>query len=170
MARTAIQLYTLRGIDQPLPDVLRAVGETSFDAVEFAHQVGVADLKAVGEALEGTDLEVAAAHVGLDRLESEHEGTTAFYAELGCTDLVVPWLDPSNFETEEAVGAVAERLNRTAALDERGFRLHYHNHDREFVDRGDHTAMDELLDRFRDRSRLGERRRRGPDRSVRSVR
>ncbi|KYH25425.1 inosose dehydratase [Halalkalicoccus paucihalophilus] len=151
MARTAIQLYTLRGIDQPLPDVLRAVGETSFDAVEFAHRVGDADLKAVVEALEETDLEVAAAHVGLDRLESEHEETTAFYAELGCTDLVVPWLDPSNFESEEAVGAVAERLNQTAAaLDGRGFCLHYHNHDQEFVDCGDRTAVDELLERTDD--------------------
>ncbi|MCL7418791.1 MAG: sugar phosphate isomerase/epimerase [Halalkalicoccus sp.] len=151
MARTAIQLYTLRGIDEPLPDVLRAVGETPFDAVEFAHRVGDADTEAVVEALEETGLAVAAAHVGLDRLESEFEEATAFYAELGCTDLVVPWLDPSAFEDEKAVGAVAERLNETAAaLDERGFRLQYHNHDQEFVDCGDHTAMDELLERTDD--------------------
>ncbi|MDL5360768.1 sugar phosphate isomerase/epimerase [Halalkalicoccus sp. NIPERK01] len=151
MGRTAIQLYTLRGIDEPLPALLESVAETTFDGVEFAHRVADANREAVVEALGDTGLAVAAAHVGLETLETDYEGTTALYEELGCTDLVVPWLDPSHFESEAAIAEVAERLNAVAQrLAEDGFSLHYHNHDQEFVDRGEHAAMDELLARTDD--------------------
>lgn len=151
MVRTAVQLYTLRGIDESLPDLLESVAETPLDGVEFAHRIADADTGAVVETLAETDLAIAAAHVGLDRLESEYEETTALYGELDCPDLVVPWLAPSNFASEDAVTEVAQRLNGVAeALSEDGFHLHYHNHDQEFVDCGEHTAMDELLARTDD--------------------
>ncbi|MFC6906483.1 sugar phosphate isomerase/epimerase [Halalkalicoccus tibetensis] len=148
MARTAVQLYTLRGIDDPLPAVLESVAETSLDGVEFAHRVAGADTNEVLATLEGTGLEVAAAHVGLDALEDDYGETTALYDELGAEDLVVPWLDPPHFESEAAVAEIAERLNDVAGrLADDGFTLHYHNHDQEFVDCGGHSAMDELLER-----------------------
>lgn len=148
MGRTAIQLYTLRGIDEPLPALLESVAETPLDGVEFAHRVADANRVAVVETLGDTGLAVAAAHVGLEALETDYEGTTALYEELGCTDLVVPWLDPSHFESEAAIARVATRLDEMAAsLAGDGFSLHYHNHDQEFVHRGEHTAMDELLAR-----------------------
>lgn len=148
MARTAVQLYTLRGIDEPLPAVLESVAETSFDGVEFAHRVADSDTQAVLSTLEETGLEVAAAHVGLDALEDDYGETTALYDELGAEELVVPWLDPEHFESEESVTEVAERLNGVAdPLAEDGFSLHYHNHDQEFVDCGGHSAMEELLER-----------------------
>ncbi len=151
MARTAVQLYTLRAIDEPLSTVLESVAETSFDGVEFAHRVADADTERIVETLEETGLAVAAAHVGLDRLEADYEEETALYDRLGCTDLVVPWLDPSHFESEEGIASVAERLDSVArSLSEDDFTLHYHNHDQEFVDCGEHTAMDELLARTDD--------------------
>jgi sugar phosphate isomerase/epimerase len=147
MARTAIQLYTLREIDEPLPAVLREIAETPLEGIEFAHRVADADTKAVVETLEETGLEVAAAHVDLDALETDYENTIARYGELGCRDLVVPWLDPPHFESEETVAKAAGRLNEVAArLSEDGFSLHYHNHDQEFINYGERTAMDELLE------------------------
>lgn len=146
MVQTAIQLYSLRKIDEPLSAVLESVAETSFDGIEFAHRITDADIEEVVATLEKTGLSIAAAHVDLDALESDYEQTTALYEKLGCTDLVIPWLDYPNFESEEAIGAVADRLNEVAdSLSEDGFTLHYHNHDQEFVDCGKHTAMDELL-------------------------
>ena len=35
MVRTAIQLYTLRNVNEPVPEVVARVGETSFDGVEL---------------------------------------------------------------------------------------------------------------------------------------
>ena len=146
MVRTAIQLYSLRSIDEPLPAVLDLVGETSFDGVEFAHRVRDADTEAVLDALDRNDLAPAAAHVGLDALEDHYGETTTLYDRLGCDALVVPWLDPEHFESEAAVADAAGRLAAVASdLADDGFDLQYHNHDQEFVPLGDGTAMDELL-------------------------
>ncbi|MEY7850610.1 sugar phosphate isomerase/epimerase family protein [Natrarchaeobius sp. A-rgal3] len=150
MVQTAIQLYSLRDIDASLPDVLDLVGETAFDGVEFAHRVRSddVDIDAVLAALERNDLESAAAHVGLEALEGEYEAMTELYDTLGCETLVVPWLDPEHFASKEAVADAAKRLEAVGAdLAEDGFDLHYHNHDQEFVDLGEGTAMDELLAR-----------------------
>ena len=146
MVRTAIQLYSLRSIDEPLPAVLDLIGETSLDGVEFAHRVRNADTDAVLDALDRNDLAPAAAHVGLDALEDDYEGATALYDRLGCDTLVVPWLDPEHFESAETVADAASRLGAVANdLADDGFDLQYHNHDQEFVPLGDGTAMDELL-------------------------
>ena len=150
MVQTAVQLYSLRAIDEPLPDVLDLVGETPLDGVEFAHRVRgtETDVEAVVDALERNDLESAAAHVGLEDLEENYDEMTALYERLDCDTLVVPWLDPEHFESEEAVAAAAERLEAVANdLADDGFDLQYHNHDQEFVPLGDGTAMDELLAR-----------------------
>ncbi|WP_440767032.1 sugar phosphate isomerase/epimerase family protein [Natronorubrum sp. DTA7] len=151
MVQTAIQLYTLRDIDSPLPDVLDLVGETSFDGVEFAHRVGSddTDIGAVRDALERNDLAPAAAHVGLEAFEERYEETVELYERLDCETLVIPWLEPEQFDSRETVADVATRLRTVADdLDDDGFSLHYHNHDQEFAPVGDHTGMDELLARI----------------------
>ncbi len=152
MVETAIQLYSLRELDRPLPEILDLVGETSFDGVEFAHRVKTSDLDDVRDALERNDLSPAAAHVGLDALEEDYPATTERYESLGVETLIVPWLDPEHFESEDAVADAASRLNDVAHdLDDDGFELQYHNHDQEFVPLGDATAMDELLAATTDR-------------------
>lgn len=149
MVRTAIQLYTLRHIDAPLPDVLDMVGDTSFDGVEFAHRVGneETDIDAVRDALDRNDLVPAAAHVGLDALEERYDETVELYDRLGCDTLIIPWLDPEVFESAKLISDVATRIGAVRDdLAGDGFRLQYHNHDQEFVPVGDRTGMDELLD------------------------
>lgn len=150
MVRTAVQLYSLRDIDAPLPEVLDLVGETSVDGVEFATRIRDegTDLEAVIDALERNDLEVAAAHVGLEALEDDYEAVTELYDRLGCETLVVPWLEPEQFESEERVSDAAERLAAVAErLEADGFDLQYHNHDQEFVSYGSKMGLDVLLTR-----------------------
>ncbi|RKD98220.1 sugar phosphate isomerase/epimerase family protein [Halopiger aswanensis] len=150
MVRTAVQLYSLRDIDAPLPEVLDLVGETSFDGVEFATRIrdDETDLEAVIDALERNDLAVAAAHVGLDDLENDYEAVTELYDRLGCRTLVVPWLEPEQFASEASIADAAERLAAVADdLAADGFDLQYHNHDQEFVSLGTKTGLDELLGR-----------------------
>lgn len=147
MSQTAIQLYTLRKIDDPLPTVLEAVATTSFDGVEFAHRVRDADIKTVATTLERTGLSTASVHVGLEDLEESLEETVSRCDRLDCDTLVVPYLDETHFESTEAIESTAERLSAMAtAVADRGFKLHYHNHDHEFVDCGDLTAIELLLD------------------------
>ncbi len=146
MSTTAIQLYTLREIDEPLPSLLDRVGETSFDGVEFAHRFADADTARVGAALERNGLDAVSAHVDIDRLETDPEGTVAAYAEIGCDTLVVPWLDPDQFADADSVATTAERLTRLADLvADAGGSLHYHNHDHELVSIGDRTGLEALI-------------------------
>ncbi|SDK53945.1 sugar phosphate isomerase/epimerase family protein [Natronorubrum texcoconense] len=147
MPQTAIQLYTLRDLEEPLSEVLKDVAATPFDGVEFTHRVRDADVEAIATVLEGTGLTVASAHVGLENLEESLEETLAIYERLGCDTLVVPYLDETHFESAEAVQSTARRLSAMAeTVADRGFELHYHNHDHEFVDCGDSTAMEVLLE------------------------
>lgn len=159
MVDCAVQLYALRDLDASVPDLLELVAGAGFDGVEFAYRVRDESPETVREALDRTGLDAAAAHVSVDALEDDYPATIDFYDRLGVDRLVVPWLDPSRFETTAAVDAVATRLSDlAAALDRDGFRLAYHTHDHEFVALGGgtdpgagETALDALLARTDDR-------------------
>lgn len=134
MVDVALQLYTLRGLDASVPELLDIAGDVGFDGVEFAYRVRDAPLPEVRDALDRNDLAVAAAHVSVAELEDAYAETTAFYEALGAETLVVPWLDPEHFESRATVEAVAERLDALAAdLESDGFRAAYHTHDHELV-------------------------------------
>jgi len=93
MTRPAIQLYTLRDVDRPFTEVLELVADAGFEGVEFAYRVTEADPAAVVETLDVTGLDVAGAHVGLDRLEESFDETVDRYEELGVENVIVPWID-----------------------------------------------------------------------------
>lgn len=151
MTDVAIQLYTLRDVDELLPDLLDRVGETAFDGVEFAHRFAGADPEAVASALDRTDLDAESAHVGVDQLENDLDDTLDAYAHVDCDTFVVPWLDSEDFAGADAVGDAADRLTELAErVDDRGGSLHYHNHDHELVAIGDRTAFHEFADRSGD--------------------
>ncbi|WP_132059607.1 sugar phosphate isomerase/epimerase family protein [Halorussus amylolyticus] len=144
--RPAIQLYTLRELDVPLVDLLARVGETAFEAVEFAG-LGDADPAEVRGAMDDAGLDAAAAHVGIEALEADLDSVVEAYRALDCDRIVVPWLDESHFTSTESVTQVARRLAELdARLDKRGVHLAYHNHDQEFAEVGDATAFERLAD------------------------
>ena len=147
MARPAVQLYTLRAVETPLPDLLARIDDAGFEGVEYANRITEADIDSVVSALDETGLESAAAHVGINRLEDDIEEVIGFYRSLGCEHLVVPWLDPEAFATTEAVETTANRLQSVAeAVDDCGVDFSYHNHDHEFVTVDGETAFDRLAD------------------------
>lgn len=150
MARSAIQLYTLRSVDEPLESILREIGDAGYEGVEFARRVHDADLDAVTAALDETGLETASAHVGLDAIEDHLDETIEFYRALDCDRFVVPWLDADQFESDEAVRKTANRLTEAAeTLADHGIDLCYHNHDHEYEPVGDTPAL-ELLAEYSD--------------------
>jgi sugar phosphate isomerase/epimerase len=136
--RTAIQLYSLRTVEEPLPALIEAV--EGYDGVEFAYRLPDADREAVAAALDRAGVTAAGAHVPIEQLDDLDP-----YRALGCDTLVVPYLDESHFESREAVERTATRLTDAAErLVDRGFAFGYHDHTHEFVPLEDGTAYGAL--------------------------
>lgn len=147
MTRTAINLYTVRDLDDPVLDILDQIADAGYDGVQFAG-FGDASVTEVLEKLEETGLTpVGGAHVGLEDLHQHLEKTQATYQErFGCDSAVLSYLDESYFADADTVDETVSMVSRLAeTVDDRGWRLHYHNHDQEFVDLGDETGLDRLL-------------------------
>jgi sugar phosphate isomerase/epimerase len=145
MSRHALQLYSIRAIEEPLPALLDRVAAAGYDGVEFANRVHDAAPGAVAEALDDTGLTPVSAHVSLDALERAPEAHLALYDRLGCRDLVIPHLSASWLRSESRIDQVATRLRTLARrLDSRGFRLHYHTQPQDFRP----LCPDDLLDRL----------------------
>jgi sugar phosphate isomerase/epimerase len=143
----AINLYTVRDLDEPLSDVLRRVADAGYEGVEFAG-IGGADPEGVRERLDELGLAVAGAHVPCEELEEGFEATVERYRALGCARLVVPYLDEGAFGSLEAVDETARRLDALGErLADRGFELHYHNHDHEFVELEGTTGFEAFAER-----------------------
>ena len=146
MTAFGFQLYSLRDVDDPLPTVLDRIGETPFTGVEFAGFDGD-EPAAIAATLDDAGLSSAAVHVHLDAIEADPDGVAATARDLDCRDVVVPWLDPRHFRSVAAVEAAADRLADAAdALAAHDVRLHYHNHDQEFVSLDGRPALAHLLD------------------------
>jgi sugar phosphate isomerase/epimerase len=133
-------------VPDPLPAVLARVGETPFEGVEFAG-LGEADPADVAAALDDAGLAAAGAHVPLDEIAADPGTVARTSRALGCTDVVVPWLDPEHFQSRDRIREAGRRLAAAAAaLAAHDVSLHYHNHDGEFVRVDGRLALDRLLD------------------------
>jgi sugar phosphate isomerase/epimerase len=147
MPKTAINLFSVRDLDEPTLDILDRVDAASYDGVQFSGGIGEATPAEVREKLDETGLTPVAPHVGVGDLEDDAASVLDTYRDgIGCEDVVVPHIGHENFADAESVDAVAERLDalgeRLAAED---VRLHYHNHDFEFTPLDDGTAFDRFL-------------------------
>lgn len=132
--RPAIQLYSLREFDEPLPMTLRRVAEAGFEGVEFAKRVVDADPEAVAATLEKTGLVPLAAHVGISDLTGENlDDLLETYEAVGCDALVVPHVSARRFRTAPQVESLVDELREVhETLAARGFELWYHNSHHEF--------------------------------------
>ncbi len=147
MTRTAINLYSVRSLDEPTLTTLERVADAGYDGVQFSGGLGDATPGEVADALDGHGLAAVAPHVGIDALEDDLDAAVEPFEPLGVDGVVVPWLDAECFEDREAALATAERLDDLAATaGRRELAVHYHNHDHEFVDLGDETAFEAFAD------------------------
>ena len=108
--RLAVQLYTLRNLDESLPETIERLADTPYEGVQFA-DLGETPTDDLVPALDRAGLDVAGAHVGLDGIEEDPEGTVEDYDAIGCDQLVVPSYDREAFEAREGAEA-AERLDQ----------------------------------------------------------
>lgn len=145
MTRTAINLYSVRNLDEPTTAILDRVADAGYDGVQFSGGVG-RDVDAVRRTLADHGLDVTPPHVDVDDLETNLEETLARYDELGCDGVVVPWLPPEDFANEAAVSETVDRLTVLAdRVRSAGFSFHYHNHNQEFQSVGTTTGFDRLF-------------------------
>ena len=156
MVRTAIQLFTLKDIDEPVWELIDRVGETTFDGVELykANVDGLedADLERAKTALEDADLSVAGCHFRAGELEAEFDDVVRICGALDISRVVVPTYDGDAFSSIEGIEAAADRLGAIAAdLAEHDVDLLYHNHTFEFDEvemaDGSQVAFEAFVDR-----------------------
>jgi sugar phosphate isomerase/epimerase len=142
----AINLYTVRDLDEPLHEILDRVASAGYDGVEFA---GLdADPRTIRDRLDDLGLSIAGAHVPYEELESEFEACLDRYRTLSSSRIVIPYFGESGFASIEAVEGTARRLDALGGrLTERGFELHYHNHDHEFAALEGTTGFEAFADR-----------------------
>jgi sugar phosphate isomerase/epimerase len=144
--RPAIQLFTLRDLDDSLSDLLARVGKTAFEGVEFAG-LGDSAPDDIRNALDDAGLDAAGAHVGMEDLEADLDAVVETYRRLDCDRIVVPYLDESHFASRETAVDTARRLQELdARLSDRGVDLGYHNHDHEFAALDGDSAFEVLAD------------------------
>lgn len=154
MVRTALQLFTLRDLEAEAStaDLVTRVGDTTFDGVEFydMHFDAFEDdetVRRTSDALAEADLEVAGAHVSIDRLESSLGDLVEICESIGCSTLVVPSYEREAFTTVEGIEAAADRIADLAAdLREHGVELLYHNHTFEFVEVDGTVAFERFVE------------------------
>ena len=128
-----VQLYSIRdSVEADMHAALAKVKELGYDGVEFAGLYGnkPADIRAWCAEL---GLNPISAHVPLDDMLADTEGTLAAYKEIGVRFVVVPYVTeerrPGAAKFDETIAEIA-RIGEIAA--DMGLTLLYHNHDFEF--------------------------------------
>lgn len=128
-----VQLYSIRdSVEADMHAALAKVKELGYDGVEFAGLYGnkPADIRTWCAEL---GLNPISAHVPLDDMLADTEGTLAAYKEIGVRFVVVPYVTeerrPGAAKFDETIAEIA-RIGEIAA--DMGLTLLYHNHDFEF--------------------------------------
>lgn len=130
----ALQLYSIRTeCKKDFPASIAAVAEMGYQGVEFAgyYDTSAKDLRKI---LDDNGLKVAGTHTQLDTLSPKKLPKTVEYNHIiGNQNLIVPWLNPSDYPTKDSWIRLAETFNQLAEkLKKVSMRIGYHNHDFDF--------------------------------------
>ena len=153
--RLGLQLYTVRQVSAPLPELLAAVAAAGYQGVETVGTQG-ADPHALRDALAATGLALASAHVPLAELRADLSRVAATHRALGTPLLVVPFLSPSERPRDlagwAALGGELDGIG--GRLADVGLALAYHHHDFELARHDGGNGLTALLEGA-DAGRLG---------------
>ena len=146
--KTAINLYSVRDLDEPLADIIDRVAEAGYDGVQFSGGFRGATAEEAAALVAESGLEVTPAHIGYEALRDDRSTVLADYRDtVGCSGGVIPYLGEERFASAESVDALAEE---TTALAEEfaaeDWTLQYHNHAHEFVDLDGETAFTRFIE------------------------
>lgn len=140
-----LQLYSVRDdMAADFEGTLKKVKAMGYDGVEFAGLYG----KEPGEVkrlCEENGLIPVSAHVPFVDMMKDPEGTISAYKEIGCEQVVIPYLTEEYRPGAERFQEVIDGAKVLGAVCEKyGMKLAYHNHDFEFVKIDGEYALDIL--------------------------
>ncbi|WP_244534505.1 sugar phosphate isomerase/epimerase family protein [Halomonas caseinilytica] len=141
----AVQMYTMRDYGTT-EEQFAAVNRAGIKAIETVGDHGVS-AERMNELLDTYDLDIIAAHVGLDDLRSDSSEIVDFNKFVGNDTIVIPYLEedarPDNAEGWKRLGE--ELGGMVDELEQEGMTLAYHNHDFEMQKYGEKTALELLF-------------------------
>lgn len=143
--KIGLQVYSIReDAEKDFAGAMRRVKEMGYDGVELAGTYGLSAAQ-VKDVLAKVGLEAISAHVPLDDMVKDPDGTFAFYREIGCRFVAVPWLGAERRPGTDGFARTVEQINELGAVSRKyGITLLYHNHDFEFEKIEGEYALDLL--------------------------
>ena len=143
--QAGIQFYTLRDLEEPLPDLIVRVGEAGYEGAEFG--LGDTDPEDARRALDTAGVEAVAVGAGPEEIADDPELVAADAEAVGAEYVMLGYLPPERFDSAEQTRATAADLTAMAQdLRANGVQLLYHNHDHEFRTVGGRPAFEVLLE------------------------
>ncbi len=143
----AVQLYSVRALEQPSDELFAAIAAIGYDGVEVAGTYGLA-AEALREKLDAHGLSVVSAHVPLAEMEADLPEVVRYHKTLGNDTLIVPWVGPDlrgeDAASWQTLGRRLEQLARRCSY--ANMRFMYHNHDFEMVEIDGRPAIDWMLE------------------------
>ena len=143
----AVQLYTLRHLEQALDVTLGQVAAAGYSGVETIRDHGLSAAE-MNDLLAKHNLKAVCTHVPLSSAETDLDAVIAFNQAIGNNAICVPAL-PMEERNRDAKGWL-EMGRRLGAIGERcaaaGMRFLYHNHNWEMVEMDGKLAIDWLLE------------------------
>ncbi len=140
-----LQLYSVReDAAADFEGTLRKVKEMGYDGVEFAGLYGKepAEVKRLCEEI---GLNPISAHVPFVDMMADPEGVIGAYKEIGCKQVVIPYLTEEYRPGQERFQEVIDGARVLGEVcGKLGMKLAYHNHDFEFVKIDGEYALDIL--------------------------
>ena len=129
-----IQLYTVREqLDKDFVGTLETVKKIGYEGVEFAGNYGGLAARDVLKLCDEIGLKILSTHTGFDAFTNDFDGAVNYLADLGVSYSAIPWMPADKCPGTEGFAEMKELFIRMqAALEKKGIRLLYHNHDFEF--------------------------------------
>ena len=129
-----LQLYSLReAFAEDFEGTIRQVAQIGFVGIEPWGGL-MTDIAAKKKVYDDLGLTVTSVHYQLPAGEHKNKVLDEM-AQLGCTDVILPFINPQHFTSEDGIRVVAELLNEANEVGQaHGLTIHYHNHDFEYRD------------------------------------
>ncbi len=144
----AVQVYSVRdSAEANLADTLRKIKDMGYDGVEFAGLYGYSPEYIKG-LIDGIGLIPVSAHIPLDEMIADPEGTFAAYQTIGVKYGAVPYVTPERRPGAEKFEETIEVIAKLGEIAKKyGITLLYHNHDFEFTKVDGEYGLDILYSR-----------------------
>ncbi|MBR4942063.1 MAG: TIM barrel protein, partial [Clostridia bacterium] len=102
--------------------------------VEFAGNYGGYSAKDLVKLCDEIGLKILSTHSGFDCFLNDFDGTVNYLSDLGVSYSAIPWMPADKIPGTEGFAEMRDLfIKMQAALENKGIRLLYHNHDFEYV-------------------------------------